>query len=88
MLSLTGNLLGADDDSGGYAVVTSETASISGERFIGTALGAIAGVIVASRYGSSFIMFGKEGTLPRVYSSIDLAVSSLERQCLRRDMRV
>jgi uncharacterized membrane protein YccC len=58
VLSLTGNLLGADDDSGGYAVVTSETASISGERFIGTALGAIAGVIVASRYGSSFIMFG------------------------------
>jgi uncharacterized membrane protein YgaE (UPF0421/DUF939 family) len=35
-----------------------ETASISGERFIGTALGSIAGVIVASRYGSSFIMFG------------------------------
>ena len=35
-----------------------ETASISGERFIGTALGAIAGVIVASHYGSSFIMFG------------------------------
>lgn len=35
-----------------------ETASISGERFIGTALGAIAGVFVASRYGSSFIMFG------------------------------
>ena len=35
-----------------------ETASISGERFIGTALGAIAGVIFASRYGSSFIMFG------------------------------
>ena len=35
-----------------------ETASTSGERFIGTALGAIAGVIVASRYGSSFIMFG------------------------------
>ena len=35
-----------------------ETVPISGERFIGTALGAIAGVIVASRYGSSFIMFG------------------------------
>jgi hypothetical protein len=32
-----------------------ETASISGERFIGTALGAIVAVIVASRYGSSFI---------------------------------
>src|ERR1700746_2853122 len=35
-----------------------ETTSISGERFIGTALGAIAGVIVASRYGSSVTMFG------------------------------
>ena len=35
-----------------------ETASISGERFIGTALGAIAGIIVASRYGPGFIMFG------------------------------
>jgi len=35
-----------------------ETASISGERFIGTSLGAIAGIIVANRYGSSFMMFG------------------------------
>ena len=35
-----------------------KTASVSGERLIGTALGATAGVIVASRYGSSFIMFG------------------------------
>jgi uncharacterized membrane protein YccC len=35
-----------------------ETVSISGERFIRTALGVIAEVIVASRYGSSLIMFG------------------------------
>ena len=58
VLSLTGNLLGADNDSGGYAVVTSGNSLDFRESFIGTALGSIAGVIVASRYGSSFIMFG------------------------------
>jgi hypothetical protein len=58
VLSLTGNLLGADNDSGGYAVVTSGNSL----DFRGTLHWhrnwCYRRVIVASRYGSSFIMFG------------------------------
>jgi uncharacterized membrane protein YgaE (UPF0421/DUF939 family) len=50
--------LGTDNDFGGYAIVAWTALSVSGERFMGTVLGATVGIIVASCFGPNFLVFG------------------------------